>query len=292
MNASVDKKALKLLAKYSSISQSYSRSIRPLEPHEQRWIDLRGFSTDEEFEYLKEQGLAFDSLDMEHDAAVQKCFEYAKQCKKPHVTDLFLSSFTAERLDFRSGFAPFAIMQTMPEHGFTKSSAPGYCAICSAAAVYTDMDPTDWNVDRYKYGSIGLLKVPYVIQFHLAQYLQLAQQKPTVNDFRIFNAILDILQSVDAKTKPKDLHKHLKRIEGFKATNDQCRVLVEALGIASILETEEHKGYLTRYINPGLAPSKSHSSDWAYPVDFWTGADGVNRKALAFWFGDYPEIRL
>ncbi|MDM5176099.1 hypothetical protein PO883_02680 [Massilia sp. DJPM01] len=292
MNAPIDKKALKLLAQYNSISQAYAGLKRPLEPYEQRWIDLRGVTTDEEFEYLKEHGLAFDPVDMKHDEAVQKCFEYVKQCKKSQVTDLFLSSFTSERLDCRSGFAPFAMMQTMPDHGFATSSAPDFCAICSAASVYTGMDVTDWNVNRYKHGSIWLLKVPYVIQFHLAQHVLLAQQKPTAEDFRIFNAILDTLRTVDAKTKPKDLHKYLKKIEGFKATNDQCRVLVEALGIASILETEEHEGYLTHFTNPGLAPSKSHSSDWAYPVDFWTGADGVNQKALAFWFGAYPAIQL
>ena len=69
-------------------------------------------------------------------------------------------------------------------------------------------------------------------------------------------------------------------------------MLVEALGIAGILETKEHKGYLTRYTNPGMAPSKSHKSDWAHPADFWTGADGVNKEALAFWFGACPDRRL
>jgi hypothetical protein len=103
---------------------------------------------------------------------------------------------------------------------------------------------------------------------------------------------VDKLRSLDAKTKPKDLHKCLKKIDGFKVSSTQCRVLVEALGIAGILETKEHKGYLTRYTNPGMAPSKSHKSDWAHPADFWTGADGVNKEALAFWFGACPDRRL
>jgi hypothetical protein len=47
---------------------------------------------------------------------------------------------------------------------------------------------------------------------------------------------------------------------------------------------------LTVYTNPGLAPSKSHSSNWAWPVDFWTGKDGINRDAFDFWFGDYKEM--
>ena len=43
---------------------------------------------------------------------------------------------------------------------------------------------------------------------------------------------------------------------------------------------------LTRYVNMGVAPRKTHSSDWRYPVDFWLGKDGLNRAALEFWFGE------
>lgn len=292
MKRPVEKKALKLLSKYSSLSQAIARSEHPLQPYEQRWIDARGVTSDEQFAYLKQQGLAFDPVDLGHDDAVQGCAAYAKQCQKSHVTDLFLSSFASGRLDYRSGLAPFAMMQTMPDHRFTQSSAPQFCAICSGSDICRGVDATDWNADRHCAGSLGLLKTPEVIQFYLAQHLQLARQAPTAEDFRIFNAILDTLRSLEAQTKPTQVHRSLKKIDGFKATVHQCRVLLEALGIASILQTEKHKGYLTHYTNPGLAPSKSHKSDWAYPVDFWTGADGVNKEALAFWFGAYPEIRL
>lgn len=292
MNKPIDKKALKLLSKYNSVSQAYACSERPLRAYQQTWLDERGVTSDEQFAYLKAQGLAFDPIDMRHDEAVSRCIAYAKQCQKSHVTDLFLSSFASGRLDWRSGLAPFAMMQTMPDHGFTPSSAPRFCAICSGYDIYRGMDTTDLNVERHTAGSIGLLKTPDVIQFYLAQHVLLAPQAPTADDYRIFNAILDTLRTLDAQTKPREVHRFLRKIAGFKATVHQCKVLVEALGIASILETGKHKGYLTHYTNPGLAPSKSHKSDWAYPVDFWSGADGLNQKALAFWFGDYPDIRL
>jgi hypothetical protein len=32
---------------------------------------------------------------------------------------------------------------------------------------------------------------------------------------------------------------------------------------------------------------RTHTRDWAYPVSWWTGADGVNEEAVTFWF---PEI--
>lgn len=288
----IDQRALKLLLRYDGVSQSYARSKIPLEPYQQQWIDECGITTEEEIDYLKAHGLAFELVDMKHDEAVKECVEYVQRCTKSHVTGLFLSSFSAGRPDFRSGFAPYAIMQTMPDHGFLTSAVPDQCAICSSHSHYREFDRTAWNKERYKYGSIGPQKNPYIIQFYLAQHLQLAEQQPTPDDFRIFNAILDMLRSMDAETKPKDVHKHLKKIGGFRETNDQCKRLLEALGIAGMLETEQHKGYLTKFTTPALAPSKSTSSNWAYPVDFWTGADGINQKALAFWFGDYPQIRL
>ncbi|GMX65755.1 hypothetical protein Elgi_50260 [Paenibacillus elgii] len=46
-------------------------------------------------------------------------------------------------------------------------------------------------------------------------------------------------------------------------------------------------GFLT---NLGLAPRFRHSSDWLYPVDWWKGEDGINKEALQFWCGEYPEL--
>lgn len=55
-------------------------------------------------------------------------------------------------------------------------------------------------------------------------------------------------------------------------------------------QTPEHPGLLQRFTNQGLAPSSSRSSDWSYPVDFWTGANGVDADAMEYWFGDYPQL--
>jgi hypothetical protein len=59
------------------------------------------------------------------------------------------------------------------------------------------------------------------------------------------------------------------------------------LGALSILETSKHKGFLLGYTNLALAPRKSHGSDWAYPIGWWTGADGINVGAVRHWFGDW-----
>lgn len=71
---------------------------------------------------------------------------------------------------------------------------------------------------------------------------------------------------------------------------DKKKALLETLGYCSILETNEHKGFLKKYTNLASAPRKTHSSDWNYPVDFWLGKDGINKDAFKFWFGEYKEL--
>ena len=53
---------------------------------------------------------------------------------------------------------------------------------------------------------------------------------------------------------------------------------------------DKYKGLLHQYTNLAIAPHKTHSSDWEYPIDFWTGKDGINKEAFKFWFGNYTEL--
>ncbi len=79
-------------------------------------------------------------------------------------------------------------------------------------------------------------------------------------------------------------------IRGFKSNTEQRQALLETLGYCSILETKEHKGLLEHYTNCASTPRKTHSSDWNYPVDFWSGKDGINKQAFRFWFEEYKEL--
>jgi hypothetical protein len=84
--------------------------------------------------------------------------------------------------------------------------------------------------------------------------------------------------------------KSIREIDGFKCNKDEVKLLLETLGYCGILEPQGHESMLDRYISIGHAPRSSHSSDWRYPVDLWRGRDGINRRAMRFWFGDYTEL--
>ncbi|WP_198553819.1 hypothetical protein [Tenacibaculum sp. Bg11-29] len=115
--------------------------------------------------------------------------------------------------------------------------------------------------------------------------------EPKEEDFRIFSEVLTILLEADEKeTVKKIVLSKIGKIKGFKSDKEQRQASLETLGYCSILETDEHKGFLKKYTNFASAPKKSHSSDWSYPVDLWLGKDGINKEAFRFWFGEYPQL--
>ena len=111
---------------------------------------------------------------------------------------------------------------------------------------------------------------------------------PNEDDINIFLQILRYIQEIDYnETIKRGITSLISKIKGFETNLFELQLLLETLGYCSILETKEHKGLLHQYTNLSIAPRKRHNSDWHYPVDFWTGKDGINKKALDYWFGCY-----
>lgn len=286
----IDPIAMKILKKYNILAEGYIARGYPLDAKKMKYVEEYSISADER-NYLKNKGLGFDFVEITHDEALDKAFGYFKTIKKNHVTSLFLSGLSTGRLDYRSTLPAFAIMQTMPQHEFIPTEAL-FCEVCCGMEKETNLDLTGLNRDRFFSGSFVSSITPFEIFFFLKQSLSLDVIEPIECDFIIFNSILDILSEADSGEKLASIVKKIKKIENFKISTDQCKCLLETLGYCSILETQNHKGYLTIFTNPGLSPSKSHSSNWAYPVDFWVGGEGINREALRYWFGQYKSIHI
>lgn len=250
-----------------------------------------------------------------HDEIIEKIFqEYTKSDKKKY-TSLFLASLSKNEPSYRSGLPVFAIMQSFPKHSFTiredsavsKSSFDTTngedrqsimsmmpCQFCSSH-IKVEVNKTDMKLIEECFFEAGgiishdlLTYYYYLLQTNKMEYI-----KPTKTDFRIFSEILNILLNANEKDTVKNsIQTKIARIKGLKSTSEQRQTLLETLGYCGIIETNEHKGYLEKYTNPVTALRKTHNSDWNYPVDFWLGKDGLNKKAFKFWFGEYEELKL
>lgn len=242
-----------------------------------------------------------EELENVHDMWNDKLFLEYKKCVKGKVVESFMNSFSSNRPELRSALPVFAIMQTFPNHKFVlrdnqdlKRESP--CGICSTAYGY----PKELNEKKLEtllmcINTGGLIGHDLPYYYH---YLHFFNGNADVNDIkvneediRIFSEILDILLNIEENdTLKKEVIKSIGKIKGFKTKPEQRQVLLETLGYCSILETEKYKGLLKEYTNLAVAPRKTHSSDWNYPVDFWLGKDGINKEAFKFWFGDYKEL--
>ena len=260
-------KALKILLKYN-----------PLNPSE---------LSEEDFQYAKDAGYMFEPVMQTHDEAMELAFLELSRCNKKHTADLFLSSFSQYRLDWRIGLSAYAIMKVFPKHS-PKSN--GYnCVICSST-LKEKVDFSFVNKVRFNLGGIITGEI-YDLNFILQQHNNLPHIEPTTTDFEIFKTIIEVIVNAENNDGPSKIQKKIGKIEGFKSKEEQRKALLETLGYCSILETEKHKGFLHQYTNLGLAPRFKHKSDWRYPVDWWKGIDGINKEALEYWFGEYDELK-
>lgn len=240
----------------------------------------------EDFNYAKKAGVMFDEILVNHDKVVKSAIAEAKKVNKKGVTDLFLASLSSGILEWRIGLPAYAIMRVLPMHSFIDNHS--YCKLCSVFRE-TEEDFNFTNQVRHTLGGICNGRL-YDMSFILKQHNKLTIQEPIEKDLHIFIELLSIIKNADLVEKKNDILKKIKRINGLKSTNEQRRAILETLGYCSILETETRKGFLSGYTNLGQAERSKHSTDWAYPVDWWQVKDGINYEALKFWFGDYKEI--
>ena len=277
----VDSRALKLLVRFDPLTSG-------------RWEpETLGGLSQAEFDHAVASGLLFkpNKVEYSHSHACTKLLKAVAGGDRETHAALFLASLSSRRLDYRVGLPAYAIARTFPEHEFQSQPKSPYCTLCGMTNEGSHVARSDANRERFVAGgAIGVS--PPELAFYLECQNQLQPVEPTDDDLRIFSAILDILCGAEpAETAKKRVLREVKKVPGFRANAEQAQCLLETLGYCGILETPEHGGMLERYVRLGTAPRKTHSSDWRYPVDFWTGKDGINKKAMRFWFGRYDALK-
>lgn len=262
--SSLDQRALKVLLQYSPLASAKL--------------------SDEDKDVLITNGLFLGEHNLDHDEVVEQAKAVALKVDKTALAGNFLAGFGGLRPELMGGLIAYAIVRQMPLHLYSSSPAGNCLVCCCFANSVTDL--TFCNSVRYSIGALVNTDV-YHLWFHLEMALRISSVLPSESDADLFRRVIQGVLEVGASAKPKDLISVIRK-QFKKAPNaERIRQIIDSLGALSILESEKHKGFYQEYTNLGLAPSKSRSSDWAYPVDWWTGANGVNENAVNFWFGNF-----
>lgn len=236
---------------------------------------------------LSEAGLAPADKQLSHDDAVRWLLKERAAADKAQIVQQFLQGVESNQAHLRAGLSALACATHFPDHRFTVTNQFN-CQVCGAFDSL-DVDFVALNRVRYLCGVVlgGDIE-------DIAHCLQQAASLPSPppEALRITLRIFAMLRQLPADAKPNDALKQLRKVEGVKMDEEEARSFIELLGHCGILRTPEHPGLWQCFTNLGLAPSSSRSSYWSYPVDFWRGEHGICADAMAYWFGDYPELSL
>jgi hypothetical protein len=225
-----------------------------------------------------EAGIMFRPRTSDHDRRVAAARAAAASLTAGDVGEAFLASLTSRRLDLRSALGSYAVARFLPAH--TQDYSPGWCCAICGLRPSAGQEPTDLNVlsfERFKWGGVRTDQVEYVA-FDLEQFARAPRLRPTGDDIRLGQQLIDQLRDLPPGTTAADAARYLAMLPGNKAERD---TVIGILGVCGILQTAAHPGCTNGFVtqqNREL-PSRRHV-DRYYPACRWTADDGVNDAAL------------
>ncbi|HZV69529.1 MAG TPA: hypothetical protein VFG10_08295 [Saprospiraceae bacterium] len=240
-----------------------------------------------EKQYIKSSGLIHEVAEISHEKGMNWLEEVKTLCKKDIFVKNFLFSLSNRKLNYRAGLAAFAMAQNMPWHDQTVEPHSGYCTICGD---YEGKRRDFTFLNQVIYGHGGLLSNnadPVTLAYYLSESLRLPYQSPGQEDIKIFNQIISLILSAPHRTTAPKLSILIGKEKIIKSNAQERQTFLETLGFLSILENPECPGHLEVFVPMKEQIPKHTHGDFAYPVDWWTTANGINQIALEYWFGIY-----
>jgi hypothetical protein len=225
-------------------------------------------------------GVMFDAAaEATHDEIVDAVRGLVRRTPVDAVAGAFVSSLVTRRLDLRSALGSYAVARHLPEHVFEigPSHISGACAICGLDEVERDIDRNILNFERFKWGGVRRDDLTYV-WLDLELFQAADDVDTTAEGRRVLAQLLDELNGAAPETTTATAARTMLR--ALKGNTEERAVLLDILGVCSVLETPEHRGYLETFIPAAdrVLPERRFV-DSAYPVCWWRAADGVNREA-------------
>lgn len=218
----------------------------------------------------------FDPLFVSHDELVERGSKISGSIAKSRVVDAFLASLSTRRLELRSALSSWAYLRHFPAHSHTGA---GMCDVCGAYDNPEEgRDLNVLNFERFKWGGVRHDHLLFAV-FDLERFSEIEPLTPSPEVRHLFDQLITAIRSVPSDTTSGNLHKSIPK--AIRANKSEREVLLDILGIAGVLQTESHHGYLNgfvRYVDRSLPPQRF--VDRSYPFCWWRGADGVDSAAL------------
>lgn len=237
-------------------------------------------------EYAQAAGYLFGHATLHHDGIVERLITLRDELSPEDVGTAFADSLATGRLDLRSALGSYAAMRNLPRHRLGDDARRfetgiQQCLTCGGH----EPDATDFDVlsfERFKWGGVRHAQLDYAL-FDLLRFRAARPQPSGGEGLKLLREILRIAASMPAEARASQLTQAIRPV--VKGSADQRRTILACLGYAGVLQPAAKPGFFETYPLDRNPPGGKN--DWAYPVSWWRGQDGVNAAAVRVWF---PEI--
>lgn len=237
-------------------------------------------ATSEQRRQAIEAGVMFDSRPtLSHDDVVAEVLAVRESLSQQEVADCFVASLSSRRLDLRSALGSFAVARHLQPHQYERG-IDHMCGICGLADVEPNVDLDVMNFERFKWGGVRRDDLVY-IWLDLRLFAEADRLVPSAEDRAGLERLLSSLAALPAGSTAGTAAS--ERWPGIPSNKAERTVLLEILGVCSILENPQHPGFAHHFVRRVDRADPPSRSELAYPVCWWRSGDGVNQtvaKAL------------
>lgn len=228
-------------------------------------------------------GVMQDSVELDHETLNARTIATRDALDRREVATAFVQSLTTRRLDQRSILGSFASALHLMPHAFTAEKADEACRVCGAC----QKERIDFNhatFRRLMWAGNVLQGMPNYVLCDLVAF-DAAPRDPQKPDKKLLNSLFNAIRELPPQAGLSDLEKSIAGL--FPANKRERTVVLEILGLCGILKPKDFPSKHVQWIDHADYPIPTHffRREWRTPVNCWTGADGVDEAAVAFWFG-------
>jgi hypothetical protein len=259
----MDQRALKILFDRHWSSQGWKHAFE---------------TPDDDFEYAVAAGVMFSDVVLSHDEVVEWLTRVRDAANLDDIVDGFLASLRARTLAPRSALGSYAFARHFPRHEWIGSDYR--CAVCGLTKKPSRHDLSVLNFERHKWGGVRH-DDPVYAAFDLVQFVRTDRPPVQADDVATFEAILRMIQGLNPAARPSAIEHGMSKV--LRSNKSEREILIDILGLCGVLEPELHPSYLSGFVNH--ADRAIRNSELKYPACWWRGSDGVNARAVNYYFG-------
>lgn len=228
---------------------------------------------------------------MHHDEFISRTVDSVRATDTEVLARAWLHSLATRDHSLRSAWGSIVLLRHLPKHPFEPSTLfhPSGCAVCGLGIEVNVVTEERLAESDYRY---LIATVDWAAaDVEGAERRISSAHVPVEINRGILEKILSAIANLGSDAQLTQLNAALTG--QLKADKYERMRLLEQLGCAGILPAGDHPSYATEWVRwedaSSRQPPERNKREWAYPVRFWSGSDGVNQHAVDDAFGHALE---